>query len=71
MVHDHSHNQGKSTTNYGRAFALGATLNIGFVLIEFIYGLRADSLSLLADAAHNLSDVAGLLLAWGAMLVVR
>lgn len=71
MVHDHSHNQGKSTTNYGRAFALGATLNIGFVLIEFIYGLKADSLSLLADAAHNLSDVAGLLLAWGAMLVVR
>ena len=52
--------------NYNRAFAVGVGLNIAFVLVEVFYGLVADSLALLTDAGHNLSDVLGLLLAWGA-----
>ena len=62
MSHDHSHKIG----NYNRAFALGVILNLAFVVIEAGYGLFADSLALIADAGHNLSDVASLLLAWGA-----
>ena len=57
--HDHSHG------NYGRAFAIGVVLNVIFVVIEAAYGWWADSLALLADAGHNLSDVLGLLMAWG------
>lgn len=45
---------------------LGALINIAFVIIEVAYGLLADSLALLADAGHNLSDVLILLVAWGA-----
>jgi cobalt-zinc-cadmium efflux system protein len=61
---DHHHH--KHTLNYNRAFAIGVTLNVIFVLVEVFYGLVADSLALLTDAGHNLSDVLGLLLAWGA-----
>jgi cobalt-zinc-cadmium efflux system protein len=46
-------------------------LNIGFVVVEVIYGLLADSLALLTDAGHNLSDVLGLLLAWGASALAK
>ncbi|MDM7991829.1 MAG: cation diffusion facilitator family transporter [Candidatus Fermentibacter sp.] len=52
--------------NYGRAFAIGIILNVAFVLVEVFFGLMADSLALLADAGHNLSDVVGLVVAWGA-----
>lgn len=62
MSHDHSHH----LNNYNRAFAIGITLNIIFVVIEAGYGIVADSLALIADAGHNLSDVISLLLAWGA-----
>ncbi len=54
---------------YGRAFAIGIALNSAFILAEVIYGLKADSLALLADAGHNASDVLGLLLAWGAIIL--
>lgn len=54
------------TISYNRAFAWGAGLNIGFVLVEAIFGLLAGSLALLSDAGHNAGDVIGLLLAWGA-----
>lgn len=54
-----------------RAFAIGAALNLGFVVIEVIFGLYAGSLALLADAGHNLSDVLGLVLAWGAAWLSR
>lgn len=54
------------TTSHGRAFAIGVTLNVGFVAVEILYGIKAHSLALIADAGHNLSDVLGLLLAWGA-----
>lgn len=62
MGHDHDHSQ----ATYNRAFAIGVALNLTFVIIEALYGLRAHSLALVADAGHNLSDVLGLLLAWGA-----
>ncbi len=61
MSHDHSHGR----TDYGRAFAVGITLNLAFVIIEFGFGWVGNSLALMADAGHNLSDVAGLILAWG------
>lgn len=67
MSHDHDH----APTNYGKAFAIGVALNLGFVLVEAFYGWQASSLALLADAAHNLSDVVGLLLAWAAFAAAR
>jgi len=48
------------------AFAAGVALNLGFVVVEVIYGIAANSLALLSDAGHNLSDVFALLIAWGA-----
>jgi cobalt-zinc-cadmium efflux system protein len=57
--------------NHSRAFGIGITLNVGFVVIEAYYGWVTDSLALLADAAHNLSDVGGLLLAWAAFAAAR
>ena len=56
----HSH-----AADYGRVFAVGIALNVLFVLVEMYYGWRADSLALLSDAGHNLSDVLGLVVAWG------
>ena len=67
MGQGHSHSQ----VSYGRAFAVGVALNLGFVAVEFIYGRLAYSLALVADAGHNLSDVLGLLLAWGAAILAR
>ena len=57
------------TVNTNRAFAIGVTLNIIFVVIEAGFGILAGSLALMADAWHNLSDVLCLLLAWGANLL--
>ena len=62
MAHDHSH----APADHNAAFAVGVALNVLFVVAEVIFGLLGDSLALLADAGHNLSDVLGLLLAWGA-----
>lgn len=64
--HDHGHDHGPAEFN--QAFAVGIVLNLAFVCIEGYYGWRINSLALLADAAHNLSDVAGLVLAWGGAL---
>lgn len=64
MSHSHSHQHHFQSHN--QAFALGVGLNIGFVVVEATYGWLANSLALIADAGHNLSDVLGLLLAWGA-----
>lgn len=74
MTHNHSHGHHKHehpTGNYNRAFVIGTALNVGFVIIEAVYGYLAHSLALFADAGHNLSDVLGLLLAWGASILVR
>ncbi len=63
----HSHaGHGHAPASFGRAFLIGTVLNVGFVAIEAGYGLAANSVALLADAGHNLSDVLGLLMAWGA-----
>ena len=59
MRHGHEHGTGSC----GRAFAMGVALNLGFVIVEFIYGQLAHSVALVADAGHNLSDVFALLLA--------
>ncbi|MFP2903692.1 cation diffusion facilitator family transporter [Pyxidicoccus sp. 3LFB2] len=64
-----SHNH--SPPSHGRAFALGVTLNLGFVAVEATFGVISGSLALLADAGHNLSDVLGLVLAWGASILAR
>lgn len=55
----------------GRAFLVGIALNVAFVAIESVFGVLADSTALLADAAHNLSDVLGLGMAWGASTLAR
>lgn len=64
MAHAHGHSH--APANFGRAFAVGVALNTLYVVVEAAYGLLSGSLALVADAGHNLSDVFGLLLAWGA-----
>src|SRR5690349_18973657 len=67
--HDHSHSHGAA--DFGRAFAIGIALNLGFVAVETAYGFLANSMSLLADAGHNLSDVLGLVVAWAGAIMAR
>ena len=76
--HDHRHAHGpgghhhhEPPAGFDAAFALGAALNAGFVVAEVVFGIAAHSVALLADAAHNLGDVLGLLLAWGAVWLGR
>jgi len=69
MAHSHDHEGAASYLS--RAFALGVALNVGFVVVEATYGVVANSTALLADAAHNASDVLGLGLAWGAASLAR
>jgi cobalt-zinc-cadmium efflux system protein len=69
--HSHGHAHSHGPANYDRAFAIGIALNVGFVVIEAAYGIAANSLALLADAGHNLGDVLGLVMAWGAATLVR
>ncbi len=72
-AHDHGSHAGHShaPASFGRAFAIGIALNIVFVLVEGGFGLLSGSLALVADAGHNLSDVFGLLVAWGAVALGR
>jgi cobalt-zinc-cadmium efflux system protein len=67
----HHHNHDHSPSDYNRAFAIGVALNVIYIVVEATYGFLAGSLALLADAGHNLSDVLGLLLAWGANYLVQ
>ena len=65
--HDHGHGLGGHhhvPTDFGRAFAIGVALNSAYIVAEAFYGFTAQSMALLADAGHNLGDVAGLLAAW-------
>jgi cobalt-zinc-cadmium efflux system protein len=87
VIHSHHHHDKPSDPNsahhhssghhhavpdgHNRAFILAIVLNIGFVVIEFVFGFIAHSTALMADAGHNLSDVLGLLLAWGAALLAK
>jgi cobalt-zinc-cadmium efflux system protein len=70
-VHRHPHVGAHAPAGHDRAFALGIALNLGYVAVEAWYGWTTGSLALLADAGHNLSDVAGLVLAWGGALAAR
>jgi cobalt-zinc-cadmium efflux system protein len=70
--HDHGHgHHHPAPADAGRAFVLAIGLNAAFVAIEFFYGFIANSTALMADAGHNLSDVLGLMLAWGAALLAK
>ena len=68
--HDHDHHGGHghvhAPASFGKAFAIGIALNAGFVVLEVVYGLLSNSVALLADAGHNMSDVLGLGVAWSA-----
>lgn len=66
-AHGHSH----VPKDFGPAFALGTALNLGFVIVEATFGFLANSMALVADAGHNLGDVLGLLMAWGASVLVK
>ncbi len=69
--HHHMHDHAAGADPTSRAFAVGVALNLVFVMIEVGFGLHANSLSLLADAGHNFSDVIGLLMAWGALRLAK
>jgi cobalt-zinc-cadmium efflux system protein len=71
--HDHAHGgaHGHAPASFGRAFAIGVALNLGFVVVEAIYGILGNSVALLADAGHNLSDVLALAVAWLASELVK
>ena len=65
--HAHSH----APKSFGKAFAIGIALNTAFVIAEAVFGVLSNSTALLADAAHNLSDVLGLIVAWAAVGLSR
>lgn len=67
--HHHGHHHGPP--RHDRAFAIGAAVNLGFVVAEAGFGMAANSMALVADAVHNLGDVLSLLLAWGAAWLIR
>jgi cobalt-zinc-cadmium efflux system protein len=67
----HHHGHAHAPASHDRAFAVGVALNGGFVVAELVFGITANSMALLSDAAHNLGDVLALLLAWGAAWLGR
>jgi cobalt-zinc-cadmium efflux system protein len=69
--HEHAHNHARAPGSHDMAFAVGTLLNAAFVVIEGTYGFIGHSMALLADAGHNLSDVAALLIAWAASALAR
>jgi cobalt-zinc-cadmium efflux system protein len=72
MAHDHhGHHHHHAPADNSRLFAIAAAINVAFVAVEATAGFMTNSLALLADAGHNLSDVLGLLLAWAAAAMAR
>lgn len=69
--HEHGPGHTHAPTSFGKAFAIGIALNVGFVAVEAAYGVLANSVALLADAGHNLSDVLGLIVAWVAAVLSK
>src|SRR5260221_12051267 len=63
-THSHHHDHSHDHTSFNAAFAVAVTLTLAYTLTETGYALLANSMSLLADAVHNLGDVLGLILAW-------
>jgi cobalt-zinc-cadmium efflux system protein len=70
-AHGHGGHHHAAPTDHGNAFKIAIALNTGFIVVEFFYGYIANSTALMADAGHNLSDVLGLLLAWGAAVLAK
>lgn len=66
MQHNHSHN---NVINLSNAFKIGITINIIFVAIEALSGYLSNSMALIADAGHNLSDVLALVFSWMAVIL--
>jgi cobalt-zinc-cadmium efflux system protein len=66
----HNHDHGPPA-DYSRAFALGIVLNLGIVIVEFVFGVLANSMALISDAGHNLSDVLGLAVAWAGAVMAK
>jgi cobalt-zinc-cadmium efflux system protein len=74
--HHHRHDHGHAHAHHAparidSAFATGAAINMAFVIAEAVFGLTANSVALIADAAHNFGDVLALLMAWGAAWLTR
>jgi cobalt-zinc-cadmium efflux system protein len=70
--HDyHGHAHVHARASFGMVFAVGIGLNLTFVAVEFTYGVIANSVALIADAGHNLSDVLGLVIAWIATVLTK
>ena len=67
----HGHGHSHAPADFGPAFLVGIVLNTGFVVVEAVYGIISGSMALVADAGHNLSDVLGLVIAWGASVAAR
>lgn len=67
----HNHNHVEKRIDFTNAFAFGIILNMVYVGFEFVFGMKINSMALIADAGHNLSDVLGLLLAWGASYLAK
>jgi len=68
MSHPHTHSHAHSSA---RAFATVTLINLAYTALEAGYGFAINSLALLADALHNLGDVLGLGLAWGAAVIAQ
>lgn len=76
MGHGHHHHGAEcdhhhAPADFGRAFIIGIALNSLFIAVEVFFGLRANSLALLADAGHNASDVLALVIAYGVSTLSR
>jgi cobalt-zinc-cadmium efflux system protein len=69
---DHCHGHGHGHDDFTRAFAVGIALNAAIVLVELVFGFLANSMALIADGGHNLSDMLGLVVGWaGAVMAKR
>lgn len=67
--HDHDH--GHARDDFTRAFAVGIALNAAIVVAELVYGFIGNSMALIADGGHNLSDVLGLVVGWVGAVMAR
>ncbi|HWG69955.1 MAG TPA: cation diffusion facilitator family transporter [Steroidobacteraceae bacterium] len=67
----HGHSHGIAVHGINTRMAIAVALNLIFVIVEGGFGYFSDSVALVADAGHNLSDVLGLVCAWTAMVLAR
>lgn len=71
-AHTHSHkHRHKNIQSINKKFIAGILLNLAFIIIEVIYGLKANSMALIADAAHNAGDICSLFIAWFGYLLAH